>query len=285
MTRQEIVYDIITILKKAGYTDDDALDEDYIGYKIDEGRAKEIRDSYNRNPTIDPAWVQDYGVTDLTRINFADDKTLTHLQCDLSKVTLPPLVSFSNSMSNINNLGIVAMLSATGKTEFHYMPYSQMMMEFNKLSDSNVYKKFQYYSVIGNSVYVLGKHEKLRPLLVLSRPLDGFVMSTENVLPGDLIIGTSYTVMNAQVVHNSIAYGVGSIFTAAVKTYTGPGTVQYTNQKRAMTNEDEYPFSNSQAQTVIIKLLTQEFRLQMAQITDIRNDSQDPLKVLQPVAP
>lgn len=283
MTRRDIVYDIITIAKKAGYTDDDMLDEDYLGYKIDEKRAKEIRDSYDRNKLIDPIWIQDFGVTDLTHVNFADDKSLTFLNdCKLGKVTLPPVVSFHNSLSATGDLGINSILSASGSKQYHFMPFNQLMMQINRLSDGSVYKLFGYYTKIHNAIYVTGDATKIRPLLILSRPLDGYVISSEYVTTGNLVVGTSYTVMSGQIVHNSIARNKDAVFTAVNTTFTGTGLVQYTNQKRAMTDLDEYPLSNSQVEIVIMKILTQELQIQKAQITDIRNNSQDSLKTLQP---
>ncbi len=281
MTRREIVYDIITILTKSGHTDEDSLVEDYIGYKVDEKRAKEIRDSYNRNLIIDPMWIQDHGITDVTKINSSDDKIFDGFSCEIGKLTLPPVVSFFNSISSANNLGIYAIRSVKNYDEIYYESFNKLM-GISKLSDSNVLKKYNYYTKLHNSLYFLPFKEKVRPLLILERPLDGFVISSENILPGNLEIGTQYVVMNYQIIHNSIAYNSGDIFTAVNVSYSGAGTVQLVNQKRAMTDEDEYPMSSTMAEVVILKILTQEYKIQQSQIADIRNDSQDQLKVLQP---
>ena len=45
-----------------------------------------------------------------------------------------------------------------------------------------------------------------------------------------------------------------------------------------MTNEDEYPLSNSQMEIVILKILTQEFKIEEQQVIDYRNDSKDTSK-------
>ena len=83
MTKQELIYDIITIATKANYTDDTKLSERWVGYKVDEKRAIEIRESYKRNFAIDPSTIQDFGISDMTEINYADDKSFNYLDCKI----------------------------------------------------------------------------------------------------------------------------------------------------------------------------------------------------------
>lgn len=282
MTRSEIIYDIIMILTKAGYTDDSRLDPDYIGYKIDEKRAKEIRDSYNRNQLIDPIWLQDYGVFGVTEVNFADDKTFEHLDCKIGKASLPPVVSIYNALSSAQNLGVYSIRSLTGKEEFLFEQHSRLMEILNDLPAKHVLRKFSYYAKLHNAIYPISKSgnvpEKLRAILILERPLDGYVITSENVTT--LTVGTAYEVISGQIVSNSVTYTIGDTFTAAVDTFTGSGVVQYQNQKRAMTNDDPYPFSSAQMESVLLKLLTQEYGIEATRIAEIRNNSQDELKVL-----
>lgn len=283
MTRQEGIFDVITILTKASFTDDSRLDPDYIGYKIDEKRAKEIRDSYNRHQLIDPVWVQDYGVFDTTEVNYADDKTFTHLDCKLAKATLPQTVSFYNGLASANNLGDYSFRSISGGEEYFFKQNSKLMEILSDLPKEHALRKFSYYSKVGAARYFVSKNqdvvpEKLRAMLILENPLDGFVFTTENVTV--LAVGTQYTVMSDQITHNSIIYNSGDTFTAANTTFAGAGKVQYLNQKRAMTNNDPYPFSKSQMEMVIMKLLTQEYGIEASRVAEIRNNSQDELKVL-----
>ena len=271
MTRQEMIYDIISILTKFGYTDDDTLDEDYIGFKIDQYRAKEIRDSYDRKPMLDPVWFQDYGITDFTEVNTADDKTLSFLNCKLYKTTLPPLVSFSSSLSNENNLGI-QLFSADMSTEYYFQSFPDFAMRMKKISHSHPAHLFQYFTQVGRSIYVT-KGKKLRLLLVMENPLDGFVIQSENLQNGELVVGSQYEVTNGQIVHNLVTYINGQIFVAINTLFTGMGTVQYVNQKKKMTWTDQYPISNSQVEVIILKILTQEFKIKESSVTDARNDS------------
>ncbi len=282
MTRQELIFDIITIATKAGYTDDSILNERWIGYKVDEKRAKEIHDSYKRNFVIDPKWIQDYGVTDMTVVNTADDKSFGYLDCKLSKLTLPPVVYLNNNISGANNFGVHAIRSVDSRQEFYYMPYSKLV-ELFRLSENHVNRKFKYFTQIGNSIYIPDGPDRVHPFLILERPLDGYVNSSENILPGNLIVGQSYIVMDEMIIHNSVPYVEGAVFVAVNTTFTGSGHIQLVNQKRAMTVEDEYPMSSTMAEVIILKILTQEFKLEMSMISDIRNDSRDSLKIMQPI--
>lgn len=281
MTKQEIIYDIITIATKAGYTDDNLLNPRWVGYKVDEKRAKAIHDSYKRNFVIDPKWIQDYGVTDMTVVNSADDKSFGYLDCKISKLTLPPVVYLNNNISGANNFGVHSIRSVDNRQEFYYMPHSKLM-ELFRLSDDHVNRKFKYYSQVGNSIYIPDGPDRIHPFLIHEKPLDGYVNNSENILSGDLIIGQSYIVMDGQIFNNGL-HMKGKTFVSNSPTFTGTGHIQLVNQKRAMTVEDEYPMSSTMAEEIILKILTQEFKLEMAMISDIRNDSRDSLKVIQPV--
>ncbi len=274
MKRSEIIYSIINILRKFKYTDDDAAFEQQIGYWVDEKRAKEIRDSYNRNPRIDPQWIQDYGIFDLTQINTADDKSLSFLKCKLYKATLPPVVAFSHSMTNTNNLGMQGIYSADLGAEYYYEGFHQFTQRLKHLSATHPAHLYQFYSQIGNAIYST-KGDNLRATLILARPLDGFVMQTENVLSGNLTLTDTFEVIEGQVTHAGTLYIAGQTFIAINPFFTGNGTVQYKNQKRKMTNDDEYPLSNSQCEIVVLKVLTQEFKIEESQVVDTKNNAQD----------
>ena len=280
MTKQELIYDIITIATKANYTDDNKLDERWLGYKIDEKRAKEINESYKRNFAIDPSSIQDFGITDMTVINSADDKSFNYLDCKVSKLTLPPTVNIINNLSSANNLGVYSIRSVDSKQEFYYMPYAKLA-EVYRLSENHPNRKFKYFTQIGNAIYIPYGPEKIHPFVILENPLDGYVLDTENIKTGNLIIGQSYIVMDKQVVHGGVYYITDQVFTAVDTLFEGEGHIQLVNQKRAMTEEDQYPMSSTMAEVVILKILTQELKLEMSMITDIRNDSKDPLVSIQ----
>jgi len=285
-TRAEFIYDVITILTKANFTDDSRLEPDYIGYKLDEKRAKEIRDSYARTSLIDPVWLQDYGVFDTTEVNYADDKTFSYLDCKLAKATLPPTVSFNNGIASINNLGDYSIRSVSGKEEFFFRQHSKLIEILNDIPESHPLRKFSYYTKVQNAHYFVAGNgldipKKARAILILESPLDGFVLTTENVT--SLTIGTQYQVMSGQITSDSVIYTVADApitFTATATSFTGSGIVQFLNQKRPMTNDDPYPFSKSQMEICILKLLTQEYQIEAGKIAQIRNISQDELRIM-----
>jgi hypothetical protein len=288
MTKQEIIYDILTIATKSSYTDDSLLSERYIGYKVDEKRAKEIHDSYKRNFLIDPKWVQDFGFTKTTEINIADSNeldptaniSLLQLDCKLKKVTLPPVVYITNPMSSANNLGVYNIRSLDSQQEFYFKPYTELMNIY-KLSSNHPARKFRYYTQLGNSIYIPDGPEYIHPFLILERPLDGFIINSETPKQDELIIGQTYFVKSGMITHNSINYMQGQYFVAANINYTGLGIITLANQKRQITEWDEYPMSSTMAETVIIKILTMELKIEQSEIAQIRNNSQDELKVLQ----
>jgi hypothetical protein len=112
--------------------------------------------------------------------------------------------------------------------------------------------------------------------------LDGYINDTTNKLSGELVVGESYIVMDKQIIHDGVAYVKDKVFVATATTFTGKGSIQLDNQKRRMTDEDEYPMSSTMAEIIIIKILTEELKIQASAIADIRNNSVETLKVLQP---
>jgi hypothetical protein len=282
MTRKEATDYIIEILTKSGYTDDSRIDEDFIGFLIDKKREKIIRDSYSRNASIDPSWLQDLGMVNVTEVSYNDDKTLPICDCTFGKVTLPTTVSLRSGYANKENTGINAILSVCGSTEFYPKPFSRLFQLIN-LRNNHPEKMYKYYSRIGQAVYTYPYVPVIRPIVILSNPLEGFVISSENIPSGSLIISQSYTVYINQIVHNSIAYNVGDIFTAVNNSYTTiiDGTVQYTNQKRQMTNTDEYPFPGIYMEELLIKILTTEYKLESQVISDVTNNSKDASQLTQ----
>lgn len=279
MTRLEAIYDIIEILTKSGFTDDSRLDIDYIGYKVDQKRSKEIRDSYSRNGNIDPMWIQDFGATDVTKVSQLDDPTLQVNECVFGKLTLPPVVSMRSGLLGTENIGVISILALSGNQEYYYRPMSRLFQLMN-LREDHPERKYNFYGKVHNSIYLNPFAEKVRPLLILENPLDGYVIQTEYVNSGDLTIGTSYTVYDNQVTHNSVNYIPGQTFIAVNANFTGTGKVKFTNGKRKMTNDDQYPLSQTMMDVVILKVLTIDYKIEMSQINDIRNNSTDTNRVL-----
>ncbi|MCC7514546.1 MAG: hypothetical protein IT212_07620 [Bacteroidia bacterium] len=271
-SRLEYIYDLKRLLSKGNVTDDSRLNNNHLGFLLDQRRAKEIRDSYKRNPVIEPIWIQDYGLTEFTPVNKNEDSSIVSgITAKFSKAILPSVVSLIDPISNTHDLGTYSIRSSDGKNEFQYLSADKLFL----LTEESVLSKISSYIKIGNAVYLTPQVRYAKPLLVLESPLDGYVFDDLYIPSGNLVIGTVYVVAAGQVTHNSIKYNIGSTFTAASTTFTGLGKVQYNNQKRRMLNSDPYPMSSTMAEVVKMKILTQDFAVEQSVVSDVKNDSKD----------
>jgi len=277
MELREIVHDLLLISSRSKITDDFRLSKRYMEYKIREYRARGIREAFGRNKQIEPIWLQDFGNADFTQVDAAEDSTVTICDCKFGKFTVPSVVSLKKSQNT--DYGIYKVLSACKTKEYHPTTMDRLR---NHPPDS-IYSKFNFYFRIGNAIYTAPFSEKLNLVLILENPLDGFVIQTENIKSGDLIVGDSYTVISGDIIHDSNPFDAASnpVFVAVNKTFTGSGIVQFTNQKRKFNNRDPYPMSHTLMEYVILKILTQDLRIEETRIADVRNDARDELQTLQ----
>lgn len=273
-TRKEWIYAVKEILSGLNITDESRLDDDVIGFFIDTKRASQIRETFKRNPVIEPVWLQDYGVFQLTKVNKAEDRTISFCTCETAKATLPPVVSLTDNMSNLSNLGRFSIRSVCNTYEFNYINTQKLSL----VTDESTYGLFKYFTEIGNSVYLLPNVEKARGIFIFAHPLDAFVLDNTYKLSGELVTGTSYEVASGSVTHNSTIYSKGSTFTAASSTFTGSGKVWLSTQKRATTNDDEYPMSADMGEKVVVRVLTEDFGIEQRIIDDFKNNSKDDQK-------
>lgn len=271
---RQIVYDCITVLSKGKYTDDSRLDDDkdgFLAYKIREKRAQEIRNIYDKLKMVDPIWLQDYGIVDVTEVNTADDVTATLCKCKLGKITLPRVISLTTNQGMNPDMGVYAVRSSCGTHEYYYKSLPQLQY----FVDDEIRSRFKYYARVMDSLYLKPFVKQVRPMLILENPLDGYVNDTENKASGKLVVGTSYTVYGAQVVHNSIGYAPGATFTAVNTVFTGNGQVRLTTPRRQMTDLDPYPIGQEMADRVVMRILTEDFQIEKTQIASGDNKSDD----------
>lgn len=271
MTRLELIYDLKRLLTHSGITDESRLVNNHLGFLIDQRRAKEIRDTFKRNPVIEPIWIQDYGVFTLTSVNKAEDRGVSSSDFKFSKAVLPPVVSITDPIGNVPDLGTYSIRSTCGKFRYDYMNVEQMTL----LQSDSMQGKFKYYSKVGNAIYLTPEVHRARALLILDSPLDGYVLDTTNIPSGSLVSGTVYELFGGTVTHNGVRYRKGETFTAANTTYTGSGEVRFSSQKRRMTNDDPYPMSHTMGEVVKLKILTQDFAVERQVVADKSNDSAD----------
>lgn len=270
-SRLQYIYDVKRLLTKARVSDETRLNNNHLGFLLDERRAKEIRDTYKRNAVIEPVWLQDYGVFDLTPVQKAEDKGIAFSNCKYSKAEIPKVISLMDPISNTSDIGTYSIRSVSGEHQYNYMSADKTHL----ISQDSIMSKMRFFTKVGNMIYLAPEIRKARAILILDSPLDGYVLDNLDIPSGSLVVGTAYEVRDGSIVHNSITYQQGQSFTAATTTYTGSGKVQYVNQKRRMTNNDPYPMSHTMAEVVKMKIMTQDFGIDANVVADIKNDSID----------
>jgi hypothetical protein len=271
-SKKNIVDDIEIILTQFGKTDDSVLDENWIGYKIDDVRAQLIRAEYKITNVIDQSWLSPLGVVPFYAVNFADDRNINCCECDISKTILPQIVSLESGNGN-QDLGLNIM-STCGKKNYH--PYALTM--WKELPSEHPRNLFNYYFRIGSDLYVNKKVEQLKIFGILRNPEDGVLITSAPVVSGIIATGVVYLVKHAQIVYNSIVYAVNSTFTGVigVTTFTGSGVVYLSAQTAAFNDTDAYPCTGDMARQIVFEICTKEFGIEVkGLVADRKNDSKD----------
>lgn len=272
MTRKQLIYDIKRLLTKAGITDDSRLSNEHLGFLIDQRRAKEIRDNFKRNNVIEPIWLQDYGIFELTPVNKAEDRSIAVCDCKFSKFVLPTVVSISDPLSNTPDIGTYSIRSVCGMYEFHYANIQKLSL----MTEGSITQKFRHFTKVGNAIYLTPEVKFARAILILDNPLDGYVLDNSYITSGNIVSGTTYLVTSGNITYNGTKYYVSQTFVGtSTTTFTGSGKVQKNTQKRQMTNDDVYPMSLTMAEVIKLKILTQDFQIEHSQATESVNNSSD----------
>lgn len=271
MTLRQLRSDILLLLQKSKISKDFRVQPRHIDFLIHRYRAIEIRQQYSKTLEIDPTWLQDMGPIPVTNVTSGDDPIITVSSMTLGKIDIPTVVQLPA------NAGVYRIATASKQTTIY--PITQP--RFFELVRDSYRAKFCYWFKVGNSVYSDFLSEWYNPILILDNPLDGTVHDTTNKQSGELVIGRQYKVASGTILHNAVQYNAPATFTAVNANFTGTGAVQAVNQVRPMTEDDTYPMSFTLAERIVLKILTQDFKIEETQIGDLRNDSNDQLTVLQ----
>lgn len=270
MTKNEIVYTIINVLTRFGFTDDSRFDPDQISFMVDNVRGQLIKIEFDRTKVVDPTWKQDLGFVQVTPVNFADDPSILGCDCMIGKLSIPDSIDLRSP--NTNTDSALTIMSACGTNLF----YPTNLELFRMVPKEHVKNKFNYYAPVGNALYLNRLPKKVRVIGVFAKPSDVNDINSEYVLSGDLVVGTSYKVYAAQITHNSLGYNVGQTFTAANTTYTGNGFVKLVSQSSGYSDEtSSYPVQPDMARQIWLEILTKEFGIEETKIADIKNSSAD----------
>lgn len=267
MTLRELTNSLKRILTKNIPSIASRIEDRHLEFLIHQYRAKEIRREFQKYREIDPTWLQNMGLVNYTKVTSDDDPNIpdTVSDCVLGKFTIPTVVNMPDDM------GVYRVVSGDRKCSY----YRTTPDRFWGFVDGSLRSKFKYYFRIGNAVYIHPYSEQGIMTLILDNPLSGYVYSTENVLTGNLVTGTTYKVVSGQIVHNSTTYYNGDTFAAVNANFTGNGKVQANTQKASLTRTDNYPMSNVMADRIIMQIATQEYGIERASIGDPKEDAKD----------
>lgn len=241
----------------------------YLEHLVHKYRARGIREQYMRNHEIESGWLQDFGLTTVTQVNSADDPMVSSTSMTFGKVRLPRVVALPEEK------GIYSIMGTSKQGQYYPISRQKLM-----LIEGGYRAKFNYYFVISDTAYLTPCTTECAMTLILDNPMDGWIFQTEIIGQDQLVIGSSYTVYDTQIMHNSVAYNPGQSFTAAAATYSGNGYVKFTNQKRRITEDDEYPMSLTLAWFITKMIFAEEFRVADQRIADVVNDSRDAMNIL-----
>jgi hypothetical protein len=273
-SKKQISDAIILWASRLKLSDENRLDEDLLGFTIDQVRVEKIIDEYNITGVIDQNWFLDFGNYEMTKVNIADDPNIDFCVCDISKAQIPSTINLTSLGEGNLDLGL-RVISACGK-----QTYTQYSIEFWKhIPAEHVRSKFPYYQRFGNMIYVNRLINNLR-FFGIPETTDGLMLKkTLPVLSGSIKSGSSFTVKGVgSITYNGVIYLPLQSFTAtSTKTFTATGTAQvfYTDYQVEMTDKDPYPVSMHMARDIIISILTTELQIEKQQVADTVNDSLD----------
>ena len=275
ISRKQIVDDILILSTRFSRTDENRLDENYLAYKVEQTRVSEIIKEYNVTGIIDQNWLLDFGIYNLTKVNFADDPNITFCECDIMKAQIPSVMNLTSLGDGNLDLGL-RVISACGKTSYTYYPLEM----WKGIPPEHIRSKFNYYQRLGNTIYVNKLVKNLR-FFGIPETIDGLtIKQTLPIISGSVKSGCVYMVKGGtgSVTYNSIIYLPGDTFTAnSTTTFTANGTSQvfYNDYERAMLDTDPYPVSSHLARQIVISILSTELNIESKQVKDVINDSAD----------
>jgi len=274
-TKKKIVDSVLILAERFSRSDESRLDEDYLADLVEKVRVSEIQKEYNVTGVIDQNWKLDFGIYEMTQVNFSDDPQVTFCACDIMKAEIPS-VAHLTSLGHGNLDLALTVISACGKTDYTFYPLEL----WRKIPKENIRAKFHYYQRFGNTIYVNKLVKNLR-FFGIPETTDGLMIKkTLPVFSGSLKNGQVYMVKGAtgMVTYNAVNYLPNDTFTAnSTSTFTASGTSQvfYNDYEVEMTENDPYPVSAHLARQIIISILTTELQIEKQQVTDVVNDSVD----------
>lgn len=184
MTLRELSFDIQRLLQNSKLVDDSRISERHINYKIHQYRARGIRETYEKNGEIDPAWLQILSSASAgvihpyvvpTKINAADDASLTGSDCYMGKYTLPAIVSLPGQRGSMHDNGIHRVSAAGRKLKY----YATTMERYFGMVKGSFRANHAYYFRVQNDLYMSPYRDKMSIAVILDNPLDNNITDTD----------------------------------------------------------------------------------------------------------
>jgi hypothetical protein len=268
MTLQDFIDDLKILTKQL--SDDSHLSPSHLAQKVHEYRAIFIQNFFYEHGEINYLWVQNTGKFNLTKVNSSDMEVQASTLC-FGKVTLPGVVWLDGDN------GVFRISNSSNQKRIYPIELSALM----NLIEANECGLFKYYYRRENEYFIYPYISEINASLIAENPMDIKVFTTETITSGNIIFGESYTVTIGNIFYNAVTYNAGSTFIGTTTTtFTGNGTVKYTNNSRSRLYTDNYPCDLAMAEKIILEILTKDLQIEKQQISDIVNDASDQLKVL-----
>jgi hypothetical protein len=274
-TKKKIVDQILILESRFTRNAESRLDETYIGHLVENVRVSEIIKEYNVTGVIDQNWLIDFGIYEMTKVNFSDDPLVTFCECDIMKAQIPSVMNLTALGDGNLDLGL-KVISACGKTTYTYYPIEM----WRGIPAEHIRNKFPYYQRFGNFIYINKLVKNLRFFGIPETTEGLMIKKTLPVISGTLKSGTVYMVKGTTgvVTYNGTIYMPNATFTStSTATFTASGNCQvfFNDYEVAMTEKDPYPVSAHLERQIIISILSTELQIEKQQVADVIDDSAD----------
>lgn len=281
MTFKEYIYHIQLALNKSSIKDDNRVDNRQIASLINIYRARDIRDTYKRDLHLDPSWVQNMGICETVKVNASDDPLVNCGKVKLGKVRIPNIVSLPD------DAGLVEVKDCKNEKDVRMLSidrFNSMVSSVEATSKVNlcglgasVNKNGQFATRVGNNVYTYPLMKEVSLNLVLEDPRDGYLMNDALVKNDCIKYDVEYEVVRGTARYGGESYTPKQTFKGVqgITSYEGNAEVYIAGRKRKLTEEDEYPMPATHATQVLMRILTEYFRIEAASVADTINDAKD----------
>jgi len=160
MTIEELIYDIKEI--EAALEDDSELEDPWLLHKINNYRAAGIAEQYEAFPVVDPSWLQSIPLTTTEQVKASDDPSVTEGSIDLSRVTLPEVISLPEDM------GVYRLSGSGGIIGFEPTDYDTLVMK--ALVGEPMAPSYGYYARIGLFAYIYPQVMEVKANIIAADP-------------------------------------------------------------------------------------------------------------------